>query len=334
MTPSRPVVVIGGGIAGLVAANQIARAGRPSVLLEKASALGGRAATHEKRGYSFNLGPHALYRHGILRQTLRTFGIDPRGAIPGANGGFALHHGERHTLPTGFASLLTTGVLGLPAKFEFARLLSTIGSIDTASLQRESLNAWLERTLRHEIVRDLVRMLVRVTTFTHDADRQSAGAAIEQLQLGAKGNVIYVDGGWQTIVDALRQSAIGGGVQIRTAAPAVSLERRERAASAVRLADGSVIRASAVILTGAPSDVDAIAGTAFAATLPPPVRVATLDLALRQLPKPKRLVAFGVDAPVYFSVHSAVARLAPDDAALLHVSKYLRPDEAAGRAVE
>jgi len=328
-------VIIGGGIAGLVAANQLARSGQPVVLLEKASALGGRAATREKRGYFFNLGPHALYRKGILRQTLQSYGIDPTGRIPGVDGGFAIYRGQRHTLPTGFASLVTTGLLSLPAKFEFAKLLSTIGAIDAAAVQHETLESWLDRSIRHERVRAFLRMLVRVSTFTHAPERQSAGAAIEQLQLAVAGNVLYVDGGWQTIVDSLRRCAVAAGVQIRTAAPAVSLDMRDaRVASAVRLADRTVVPASAVIVTGAPADVDALTGTTFVATLPPPVRVATLDLALRSLTEPKRLVAFGVDEPLYFSVHSAVARLAPVGAALLHVSQYLRPDETAGRDVE
>jgi hypothetical protein len=36
---------------------------------------------------------------------------------------------------------------------------------------------------------------------------------------------------------------------------------------------------------------------------------ATLDVALRSLPKLKRIVAFGVDVPLYFSVHSTLASL-------------------------
>jgi len=55
---------------------------------------------------------------------------------------------------------------------------------------------------------------------------------------------------------------------------------------------------------------------------------------LQSLPKPKQTLAFGVDTPLYFSVHSAVARLAPQAGALIHVSKYLRPAENAGREVE
>src|SRR5258706_6728514 len=94
------------------------------------------------------------------------------------------------------------------------------------------------------------------------------------------------------------------------------------------------MRASAVILTGGPADVDSLAGTRFTSALPPPVRVATLDVALRSLPKPNATVAFGADTPLYFSVHSAVADLAPAGGAMIHVLKYLRPGETAGRDVE
>ena len=327
-------IVIGAGVAGLVAATSLGKAGCPVVLLEKASTLGGRAATREKHGFSFNLGPHALYREGELRHALRSFGIDPRGAVPGGNGGFAIYKGRLHTLPTGFLSLVTTDLLPLSAKFEFAKLLSRIGSIDASIVQAETLERWLSTNIRHPMVRDVIAMLVRVTTFTNAPDRQSAGAAIEQLQLGTRGNVLYLDGGWQTIVDALRRAATAAGVRISSGAPAVAVERSGRTATAVRLADGSRLPASAVIVTGGPADVDALVGTSFAATLAPAVRHATLDIGLRALPNPRRLVAFGVDRALYFSVHSAVAQLAPAGGAVLHVSKYLRVDEMAGRETE
>ncbi len=327
-------IIIGSGVAGLVAATKIAQSGNTAVVLEKSAALGGRAATREKNGFSFNLGPHALYRDGYLRRTLQSFGIDPSGAVAGGNGGFAIHRDQMHTLPTGFLSLLTTDLLPLPAKFEFATLLSRIGSLDAAAIQRETLERWLATHVRHQLVRDVVKMLVRVTTFTNAPELQSAGAAIEQLQLGARGNVLYVDGGWQTIVDELRRVATQSGSEIVASAPAVAIERTGRTATAVRLADGRLFPASAVVITGGPYDVDTLAGTSFGTTVRPPVRHATLDIALRSLPNGRRLVAFGVDRPLYFSVHSAVAKLAPAGGALLHVSRYLGIDERADRETE
>src|SRR5258707_193462 len=178
-----------------------------------------------------------------------------------------------------------------------------------------------------------MRMLVRVTSFTNDPDRQSAGAAIEQLQLGIRGNVLYLDGGWQTIVDGLRRVAIDAGARITGGAHVVSLERRDRQIDGVRLGDGRTVRAAAVIVTGAPADVAALTEWTSPYEGLEPVRVATLDVALRSLPKPKYSVAFGVDTPLYFSVHSMSARLAPEGGALIHVSKYLQPG-AASNATE
>jgi phytoene dehydrogenase-like protein len=331
-----PVVVIGGGVAGLVAANRVANAGLPVTLLEKASAPGGRATTRERDGFLFNLGPHALYRCGQLRRTLTELGVDVKGALPNASGGFALYRGAAHTLPVGLASLMTTGLLTMSGKLDLARAQTRLPRIDPASLQRETVASWLQEFVRDERVRQVFEMLIRVTTFTNDPNHQSAGAAIEQLQLALAGNVLYLDGGWQTIVDGLKRAALARGVRIVTSAPAAALERRDsRDADAVRLADGRVLPLSAAIIAAGPNDVDALTGDArMVDRVGAPVRVATLDLALRRLPRPKATVAFGVDTPWYFSVHSAVARLAPAGGALIHVTKYLRPSEAAGRDVE
>jgi phytoene dehydrogenase-like protein len=332
----KTAIVIGGGISGLVSAALLGRAGVPAVLLEKASTFGGRAATRERKGFQFNLGPHALYRRGIFRQTLKDLGVDVRGAIPAPNGGFGIADGRLHTLPTGLTSMLTTGALGLAGKLEFARLYARLPGLDASTLQRQGLATWLDAQLPDPSARRLLEMLVRVTTFTNDPERQSAGAAIEQLQLAVKGNVLYLDGGWQTIVDGLRNVALAAGVRIESDAAVVAFEKRDdRTIEGVRLANGSVIRGDAFVIAATPGDAESLLdGSHLTTSLPSPVRVATLDIGLASLPKPTRAVAFGLDAPLYFSVHSAVARLAPAGGAVIHVAKYLRPDETAGRETE
>ena len=127
--------------------------------------------------------------------------------------------------------------------------------------------------------------------------------------------MLYLDGGWQTIVDGLRRMAVASGVRIISAAHAVALEQSTaRQVEAVRLADGTAMHTSAVIVASGPADVDLLAGTRFTTALPPPIRVATLDLALRSLPKPNATVAFGVDAPVY------TAELSPDGSRVVVLS--------------
>src|SRR5207302_2054070 len=146
--------------------------------------------------------------------------------LPPTNGGFALYRGRRHTLPVGPASLLTTGLLGVSGKVELARIQTRLLQVDAAAIQHETFASWLDGNVNDAAVRGVLEMLVRVTTFTNDPDRQSAGSAIEQLQLALRGNVLYLDGGWQTIVDGLRTAALQSGVRIVSNAHAVGFDRR------------------------------------------------------------------------------------------------------------
>jgi phytoene dehydrogenase-like protein len=57
--------------------------------------------------------------------------------------------------------------------------------------------------------------LIRASTYSNDADSLSMPATMRQVQTGAAGGVLYVDGGWQTMVDSLATLARHAGVKIR-----------------------------------------------------------------------------------------------------------------------
>jgi phytoene dehydrogenase-like protein len=63
-----------------------------------------------------------------------------------------------------------------------------------------------------------------------------------------------------------------------------------------------------------------------------PVRTACLDVALAHLPIERTTFALGVDRPLYYSVHSRVARVAPPGAAFVSTMKYLPPGAPADGA--
>ncbi len=329
-------IVVGGGLAGLTAATLLARGGQAVTLLERSTAVGGRAVTQEEHGFRLNLGPHALYRGGAAARVLARLGIEPKGGIPSAAGGHAVARGVAHTLPGGPVSLLTTGLLRLPAKLEFGRLLGTVGKIDTAPLMTVPLGDWLGRALRHDSVRDLIEALCRLSTYTNAPAELSAGAALAQLQLAVAKNVTYLDGGWQTMVDRLRAAAEGAGVRIVGGARVTAVEHDD-AVHGVRLADGTRHGAARVILTLTPAEAAAVVDDRAGAALKRhadaalPVRAACLDVGLSSLPRPRSTFALGVDRPLYLSVHSAVARLAPEGQATIQVAKYL-PTDANGDA--
>jgi hypothetical protein len=63
-----------------------------------------------------------------------------------------------------------------------------------------------------------------------------------------------------------------------------------------------------------------------------PVKLMCLDLGLSKLPSSNTTFALGIDQPTYFSIHSTIARLAPSAGAMVHVARYLAPDESPGPA--
>ena len=65
MNHDSPIHVVGGGIAGLVAAITAAEGGASVVLHEAGPQLGGRARSGDGP-YGVNLGPHVIYRGGAL----------------------------------------------------------------------------------------------------------------------------------------------------------------------------------------------------------------------------------------------------------------------------
>jgi phytoene dehydrogenase-like protein len=332
------IVVVGGGLAGLTTAAYLARAGRAVTVVERASELGGRAQTTSAGGYRMNLGPHALYRGSGGVHVLADLGVAHRGGTPSASGGCAVDRGALHALPGGFVSLLTTGLFGVGAKVETASLLAGLAAIDADALAGTPVRAWVSGRVRHAGVRRLVEALFRLATYAHAPETMSAGLAVRQLQLAMAHSVSYLDGGWQTLVDGLRARAEEHGARLRAGAAVTGLVRAaDGRVTGVHLRTGGIVPAGAVVL--------ALDAAAAAALLPEsaarrfamaatPVRAACLDVGLSRLPRPRATFALGIDEPLYFSVHSAVARLAPEGGALIHVARYLGGETPEPSAVE
>lgn len=336
--PSVDCAVIGGGLAGLAAAALVARTGARVVLFERAPEPGGRATTSVEHGFHLNLGPHALYRGGPAETVLRALDVAVDGGVPPVSGAFAIAGGRTHALPGGLVSLLTTGLFGVGAKLETARLLGGLGRVDPEPWQGRPLAAWVHENVKHPDVRRLVLALSRVSTYTNAPDVHSAGAALRQMQAAFGRGVLYLHGGWQSLVDGLRAVAVRAGVDVRTGAAVTALVHDAGGdVAAIRLRDGTTLATrSAIVAT--PADA--------AATLLPdgrvrraaadavPVRAACLDVALRALPRPGAVFALGIDEPTYLSVHTSVARLAPSGGAVVHVMRYLEPAPPAAKTVE
>src|SRR6202051_3762208 len=61
ITPEHPVVVLGGGPAGLTAGYLLAKKSKPVIVLESTDQVGGIARTEVRDGYRFDLGGHRFF---------------------------------------------------------------------------------------------------------------------------------------------------------------------------------------------------------------------------------------------------------------------------------
>jgi phytoene dehydrogenase-like protein len=366
MAISADVVVVGGGLAGLTCAGLLARQGAEVVLLERAQALGGRAQSDRKSGFTFNLGPHALYAHGPGMDALRALGVAAAGGDPNQRRNHALYQGKVHRLPSGLGSLLTTSLLSARGRFEAMRALVAAQQADARALASESAEAWVRRHARDPAVAELLGAVLRLSSYAHAPDLLSAGAALGSFQAASKG-VLYLDGGWQALVDAVLGAAESFGAQLRTGA---AVRRIVRTAKGWRVElDGSARGAELDVsarpsgspprpmqsaeLEAAAAQPEEVEARAVVLALPPqaaaalfpseelrryaeaavPVHVAAMDLGLSRLPVPEVKFVLGVDRPTYLSVQSDLARgVAPEGGVMMQLARYLRPGERADAA--
>jgi phytoene dehydrogenase-like protein len=324
------VAIIGGGLSGLTTAALIARAGKIVRLFEQSSSeIGGRARTSVLGGFYFNQGAHALYLSGIGAAVLQELGVKYTGGLA-ATSGFAIKQGKKYRLPSNRSSVLTTRILGISSKLEYAKFFDSLGKIDFSKLEKVTVQEWLDSNIKHEDVADMIKTLLRLNTYGNDPDVQSAGSAFHQLHVAVEGGTMYLDGGWQTLVDGLVTVAKNAGARIVMGKKVIKVEKNN-SGWLVTLSDRTQVSVKVLVIAAGPKDAYSVFHdnerpevVSKVTKEAKPVRMACLDIALSRLPNKDVLFALGVDSPVYFSVHSAYAKLGPENGgALIHVAKYL-----------
>ena len=211
-------------------------------------------------------------------------------------------------------------------------------------IQSVTMEEWLKKRIHHRDVFDLLITLCRIVTYADDPKIQSAGSTLSQLQMAISGGVIYLDGGWQTLVNGLKSEALKTKVRIYSGKRVSNIKRsyyrqtqwqQKQQCHYGKLVFLMVVRISINVnqSAGSPTDVQGLLRDSKPDLLSysvgkktsrkiNPVR-ACLDVALSTLPNPSIPVAVGIDSPFFLSVHSASAKLAPKGGALIHVMKYL-----------
>lgn len=327
--PQTDVIIIGGGMAGLSAASYLARGGAAVTLFEKASGLGGRAATQNHEGYLFNRGIHALYTGGATSEVLQDLGVTYKYGIPQET--FMLQQGQLYPFPVSLSSLLNSRLFSFGDKLELARLLSTMPRLNARSLAGTSIQQWLESTVKRPQVRQFIASLARVLVYSSALELVSAEVFIAKFQLSLKHPAHYIEGGWQTLIEGLRQVAEQAGVHIVTGSRVTSIEHQNGQVQGIQLSDGRMLTAFHVVLATTPQDaLKLLDGGAYAPLhkiVDPliPARVACLDVALRHLPDPRHPVVQDLEYPRFMSAQSRYTRVTPQGGALISTFKQLDP---------
>jgi protoporphyrinogen oxidase len=327
------VAIIGGGLAGLTAANFLAREGKKVVVLEKSKRLGGRAITNDKNGVLMNLGPHGLYVSGDAANTFTELGI----SLPGGSATKAVHiHGilnhAVHVVPTDFSSIMSTTLLSWKAKFMFGKLMLKIMKLDIDSIAEVSLKQWVDFEVSDPMVRQIFYSICRLTSYTHVPILQLAKPVLKQVKRSLHAGVLYVDGGWGTIVQKLKKQAEAWGAEIATNKNVTIIEHHEQY-QIIRCSDGTVIHVPNCIIATPPKEAMNLMNGAEHTSLrlwneqAIPVTACCLDIGIKRLPNPKHQFAIGLDQALFFTNQSRAAKLSEDGTLVVSLTKYHNPTE-------
>jgi hypothetical protein len=182
---NRAIAVIGGGLAGLIAAIECAEAGAPVTLYEAQGLLGGRARSTDGP-YIANLGPHALYSDGATWRWLsarRLTGSARRSPLTGTT--FRLR-GERRSFPRRLARLFMVRRNAAPIDIPFEAWAASKWDGETATLLSRAAG---------------------VFAFDADPGRLSAAFVLPRLRrvMNLPPTNRYVVGGWGEVVRRLEE---------------------------------------------------------------------------------------------------------------------------------
>ncbi|GIG21944.1 protoporphyrinogen oxidase [Cellulomonas chitinilytica] len=242
-------VVVGAGVAGLVAARELAHAGLRTLVLDGRDAPGGSVRGHTVAGLSLDAGAESFAtRGGVVAALLDELGLTDRVCAPQP-------HGSWVHLPSGDGPLPRTGLLGIPSEPgapDVRRTLGVVGAwrarLDLVLPARVGARATtLGGLVRARMGRRVLDRLVRpIVGGVHAADpddlavdavapglpaalRSEGGSlarAVAQVRAAAPAGsaILGIAGGMHVLVDALVADLASAGAEVRTSAQVTAVE--------------------------------------------------------------------------------------------------------------
>src|ERR1700720_136584 len=178
MTPTLPVVIVGGGISGLVCAYELRKHGIEAQLLEASKQAGGVIRSENREGFLLELGPQSFSGTPALRSLCADLGIaDQLVQAPSRTPRYVLIDGALKAVPLSPPALLASSLLSARTKWKIAR--DAFGTTH-APQEDESVAAFVRRKFGAQLLDRLVGPFVS-GIYAGDPERLSLRAAFPQL---------------------------------------------------------------------------------------------------------------------------------------------------------
>ncbi|MEM1657737.1 MAG: FAD-dependent oxidoreductase [Candidatus Jordarchaeales archaeon] len=203
------VLVVGGGVSGLSVGAILSRKGIKTLVVERASILGGRGKCFEYReGYIVDYGVHALRMadKGAAANIFRQLGEKLEIVEPKESGLY--HEGDWSELPLSINAITSSPIF---TKEDLDELISKLGSVLSAKPEdywSVPLSKWMEENIKSKRVKWFIQeILSKLLLIAVDASETSSGELFDIIQAfvrSGKGAGFAV-GGWKSIIDRLRE---------------------------------------------------------------------------------------------------------------------------------
>lgn len=249
------VAIVGGGVLGLQLARRLAARGKAVTVLEAAPEAGGLAAPADVGPYRWDRFYHVILLSDLhTRRLLAELGLADRLRWGITRTGFYTD-GQLHSLSTNL-EFLSFPPLTLLDKARLAATILRAASIrDGRPLEQVPVGDWLRRWSGERVFEKIWLPLLK-SKLGDNWQLASASfiwAIIARMyaarRAGLKREMFgYVDGGYELVLDRLRESVLDGGVVLRTGARVTEI-RDAGACVALRLADGTAMEFDHAVTT-------------------------------------------------------------------------------------
>ncbi len=271
MPVSDRAVVVGGGVAGLVAARALALAGHDVELLERSDRLGGQVASHSLAGIQLDAGAEAYAVRGdVVPNLLRALHLESDIVHPAAAPAW-LQRADGTAVPLPATSLL--GIPGVPLAQDVidaiglrAALRAQLDNLmpGLVAAKADSVGELVRRRMGRAVLEGLVAPVVRgvhsVAPDELDVDRAAPGlrgallrqgslaAAVRSRRESAPAGALVASlrGGLHRMVAALEADLERFGVRVRTGIDVVAADARGVTTATGERVAGEVVVAAAL----------------------------------------------------------------------------------------